>query len=94
MNRNDLLLQQHLPTLMVPKFEALSPLRENASRFLMSEKGLWIESKTPWGLFRKPLYESQRTLPYGQVKEEIELSCGSIPLTLVEHRHTGASGCQ
>ncbi len=84
MNRNDQLLQQHLPILMVPKYEPLSPLRENASRFLMSEKGLWIESRTPWGLFRKPLFESPRALPYGQVKEEIGLSCGAIPLTLVE----------
>ncbi len=84
MNGNDLLLQQHLPTLMVPKFEALSALRENASRFLMSAEGLWIESKTAWGRFMKPLYASPRALPYGQVKEEIELFCGTIPLNLVE----------
>lgn len=80
MNRKDLLLQSHLPTLMVPRFEALPSLLENHSRLLMAKDGLWIEAKTAWGAFIKRIFESPRPLPYGSIKEKTTLLSGPIPM--------------
>ncbi len=84
MNRKDLLLQEHLPTFMVPRFEPLPPLQESRSRLLMAKDGLWIETRTPWGEFIKRIFESPRILPYGSVAEKTELLSGPIPMRLQE----------
>ncbi|MFQ5779536.1 MAG: PRTRC system protein A [Nitrospiria bacterium] len=92
MNRKDLLLQKHLPTVMVPRFEPLPPLPENRSRLLMAKDGLWIEVKTPWGLFIKRIFESSRHLPYGSVRERTELLSGPIPIRFLEQFVNQANG--
>ncbi len=91
MNRKDLLLQNHLPTVMVPRFEPLPLLQEKCSRLLMAADGLWIETKTAWGTFIKRIFESSRPLPYGSVKKRVELLTGPIPMRLLERFVTQAN---
>ncbi len=84
MNRKDILLQNHLPTLMVPQFESLPELQKNRSRLLIADDGLWIEAKTAWGVLIKRIFESPRPLPYGSVEEKTALLSGAIPIRFLE----------
>ena len=84
MNTKDEILQTRLPTVMVPVFEPLPALKAGETRLVVAEDGLWIEAESGFGHFRRPLWQSRRNLPYGQVEALSQLYCGRIPLKLIE----------
>ena len=99
MNLKDELLQTHLPTVMVPRFEPLPALKAGETRLVMAEDGLWIETEAGFGHFRRPLWKSRRNLPYGKVEALSQLRCGRIPLKLIERfaeqaNHWTEWGCE
>jgi len=69
MNRKDLILQNHLPTVMAPKFEEIIPCEIGKTRLVMGHDGLYIETNQIWGRLVRKLWHSDRLLPYGVVKE-------------------------
>jgi PRTRC genetic system protein A len=70
LNAKDTLLMSQFPTLMVPRFEPLSPCETHKTRLLMANDGLYIETVQPWGRIVSNLWQSHpRTLPYGKVQE-------------------------
>lgn len=74
MNRKDEIRQKLFPTVMVPKFEHLTPCPINQSRLLIGSTGLFLESVMPWGRIVTQLWENHRSvnLPYGDVEEYYE----------------------
>lgn len=84
MNRKDEILQTRLPTVMAPRFEPLPALNAGETRLVMAGDGLWIEAEGGFGHFRRPLWRSDRNLPYGRVEACSQLRCGPIPLKLIE----------
>jgi PRTRC genetic system protein A len=70
MNPYDVSLRAHLPTVMVPRYEALSPCPQGRMRLLMAQDGLYLEASTPWADLRLPLWRTQRILPYGPVEPQ------------------------
>jgi PRTRC genetic system protein A len=69
MNRKDLILQNHFPTIMVPKYEEIIPCETGKTRLIMGHDGLYIETNQIWGCLVKKLWHSDRQLPYGIVEE-------------------------
>ena len=78
LNGKDRILQELLPTVMVPAFGLLPGLNEETIRFLMAQSGLWLEAKPAWGHFRYPLWYSARPLPYGEIESLTSLISGPI----------------
>ena len=72
MNR-DLLLQQKFPTIMVPKYGQLIPCELHMTRLLMARKGLYLQTKQPFGEFICQIWKPPRPLPYGDVEEVDEI---------------------
>lgn len=91
MNPKDEILQKQLPTLMVPVYEPLPALWEGHARFLMTRDGLWIEAKTVWAHFTRPIWRSKRVLPYGALSQVNILYCKRIPMTFIEQFVTQAN---
>jgi PRTRC genetic system protein A len=69
MNRKDLILQNHLPTVMAPKYEEIVPCETGKTRLVMGHDGLYIETCQIWGCLVRKLWHSERQLPYGVVEE-------------------------
>lgn len=70
LNMSDQILQQLVPTVMVPRYEDLAPLEKNGHRYLIAEDGLYIEVRRPWLHCIWPVPEADGlTLPYGPIKE-------------------------
>ena len=80
----DTALQALTPTVMVPRFGALTPLAESGHRFLMANDGVWLEVRRPWLHLIHPL-ASQRVvaMPYGALAPVMQMSFGKLPLELV-----------
>jgi PRTRC genetic system protein A len=75
MNTKDQLIQQRFPTIMVPRYEELSPCPLHGTRLLIAKGGLYLETAQPFGRFRRLLWDaSDRDLPYGEVEEVDELA--------------------
>jgi len=69
MNTQDSLLQKHMPTVMVPKYEDLAPCDQGMTRLLRGHSGLYLETRQRWGRLVRMLWQSDRNLPYGDVEE-------------------------
>lgn len=69
MNRKDLILQNHLPTVMAPKYEKIAPCETGKTRLIMGHNGLYIETNQVWGRLVRKLWHSERQFPYGLVEE-------------------------
>ncbi|MGD0237645.1 MAG: PRTRC system protein A [Syntrophorhabdales bacterium] len=75
MNTKDQLIQQRFPTIMVPRYEELSPCLLHGTRLLVAKGGLYLETAQPFGRFRRRLWDaSDRELPYGEVEEVDEFA--------------------
>ena len=68
-NLKDRLIQERFPTIMVPRYEELSPCPLHQTRLLMAHRGLYIDTAQPFGRFRRCLWIADRELPYGEVEE-------------------------
>ena len=69
MNPIDTVLQREFATVIVPTREPLEDCPMRKTRLLMAQDGLYIETRQPWGHYRKLLWESPRHLPYGTLEE-------------------------
>lgn len=67
MNTLDALLQSVAPMVMVPRYEALTPIQPDSHRFLAGSDGIYLEVDRPWlhGVF--PYGASGLAFPYGKV---------------------------
>jgi len=84
LNPIDVALQAVTPTVMVPRYEPLRPLGESGHRFLAARDGLWIEVRRPWLHAVLPVVRQEGVpMPYGWLKQFVELSCGRVPGRLV-----------
>lgn len=81
----DQALQSVVPTVMVPKFSDLEPLSRPGHRFLMAQDGVWIEALTPWCHVRRRLVtQGTVPMPYGAVEELFDLTCGPLPMGMLQ----------
>lgn len=69
---------------MVPAYDPLPALANGYARLLMARDGLWIEAKTVWCHFVRPIWRSMRVLPYGALSPVSTLYCKIIPISLIE----------
>ncbi|MFL9886803.1 PRTRC system protein A [Paraburkholderia agricolaris] len=85
MNVIDLTLQRSMPSVMVPKREAIEPMATNGERLLIAANGVFIEIRRSWlRLVRRvATYSVATAIPYGDVDEQTQLVCGAIPASLV-----------
>lgn len=85
MDPRDIAIQATTPAVMVPKYSEFEPLAHNGHRFLNASNGLWIEARRPWFHLTMPLaIQDMVPMPFGQLKEELELHYGKIPKILIE----------
>lgn len=85
MNARDLALQGLTPTVMVPAFETMACLDRPGHRFLVSRNGLWIELRRAWLHARLPVaLQDAVPMPYGEVTQVVDLSCGRVPKELLD----------
>lgn len=85
MDPRDQLLQQLAPTVMVPRFGALKPLQAVSHRFLQGANGLFLEVRRAWLYARVKLQDAGPVaMPYGEVTEQFEMTCGPVPLSLIQ----------
>ena len=69
----DSIIQKHFPTVMVPKVRPLKKCEIGGVRFLMSEDGLYLDTKQQWGSLTRKLWEPPVPLPYGKVQQQDSL---------------------
>ena len=94
MDPRDQMLQQLTPTVMVPRFGALEPLQRVSHRFLQGANGLFLEVRRAWLYARVKLQEAGPVaMPYGEVSEAFEMTCGPVPLDLIQ-RFSGSARTQ
>ncbi len=74
LNLKDRLIQERFPTVMVHKYQDLSPCPLHHTRLLMARGGLYIDTSQPFGKFRRCLWFADRDLPYGEVAEVDDFS--------------------
>lgn len=77
----DVMLANHTPVVVVPKFGEFEPLDRNGHRFLAAADGLWLEARRAWGRVVWPVaQQSAVKMPFGQVKRTVELAFGQVPV--------------
>lgn len=83
----DEVLQRQLPIIAAPKFKDFTPLQTTGDRFVVTDRGLVLESKRPWVRAVVPVTkgEPSRPIPFGAGPEfGVTLLCGRIPQELQE----------
>ncbi|MEM5373237.1 PRTRC system protein A [Paraburkholderia azotifigens] len=85
MNPLDQVLQRSFPSVMVPTREAVAPMSASGERLLVASNGVFLEINRPWIRLVRLLGEFRwrSPIPYGEVKVETEVRCGSVPAELV-----------
>lgn len=63
----DKITRDHFPAVMVPKYSPLEKCPMGKTRLLMAVDGLYIETRQPWGILIRRLWDAPRALPYGPV---------------------------
>lgn len=79
----DQVVQQELPTMMVPRFGSFEPLAQQGQRLLMAKDGMWLEVRLSWLYARLPyrlLGSHLPPLPYGTLTRAIEWTASVIPV--------------
>ncbi len=80
----DLLLQEQVPTVMVPRFGEFEPLAQNGRRFLSASDGLWLEVKMEWLHLVWPLARQDIVaMPYGILEKRADFLYGEFPIELI-----------
>ena len=85
MNPIDFALQGSFPSVMVPTREPAAPMTGPGERLLVASNGVFLEISRPWVRLVRRLatYAWCTPVPYGEVAEQTELHCGSVPAELV-----------
>lgn len=87
----DLLLQEQVPTVMVPRFGEFRPLAKNGRRFLSASDGLWLEVRTDWLHVTWPLTQQSRVaMPYGSLEKKVDFLYSSLPVDLISRFYAEA----
>lgn len=87
----DLLLQEQLPTVMVPRFGGFEPLAQNGRRLLSASDGLWLEVRTDWLHVVWPLAQQTKVVcPYGFLEKRVEFLYSTFPVDLVGRFYSDA----
>lgn len=69
----DEIIQNHFPTVMMPKQTDLPELETGKTRLIMADDGVYIETCQLWGKIIRQLWSSPRKLPYGSIVERNDL---------------------
>jgi PRTRC genetic system protein A len=85
MNPIDLTLQQSFPSVMVPRHEPVAAMSAPGERLLIAANGVFLEINRPWVRLVRLLgaFDWRTPVPYGDMVEQTELLCGSVPAELV-----------
>lgn len=73
MNPLDANIQSLVPTVMVPRYEELDPIRPDSHRYLAATDGMYVEIDRPWINVVLKTSESAFALPYGAVSPRCNL---------------------
>lgn len=87
MTTMDQLMQRQFPTVLMPRYGDLEPLRETGDRFILGSDTLKLEISRPWLHAVVNLAPSgfARSLPYGRApRDSITLRCGVVPRALLD----------
>lgn len=74
----DQLVQEHVPTVMVPSHSALPGLAAFGHRFLVARDGLWLDVHRPQASLRLQAAPADAPLPYGRVGQTAEFPFGKL----------------
>lgn len=78
-------IQNALPTVMVPLHLPFEPLADDGARILAASDGFWYEVKTPWLYLRIQIAEQNLVqVPYGSISPHIKLAFSEYPVELFE----------
>jgi PRTRC genetic system protein A len=85
MHPADAVLQQSMPSVMVPRFGALPAMQTYGERVLIGGDAVYLEIYRPWVRLVRKLggYFHVTALPYGNGDEATDLHCGRIPPDLI-----------
>lgn len=75
----DLTIQQTFPTVIAPREGLLAPADKAGTRYVAASDGLWREVTLPWIRVVHKIAASEFRLPYGVVKETVEIEVEAIP---------------
>lgn len=78
----DLTIQQTFPTVIAPREGLLAPADKAGTRYVTANDGLWREVTLPWIRVVHQIAVSDFKLPYGSVKEEVDIKFEAIPRVL------------
>lgn len=84
--REDQLVLDQLPAVMVPPTSVLPRLDKNGQRLLMAREGTYLEVRRDWlyAVRRCATFREGLQVPYGRVLETIELAGRTVPRDLIE----------
>lgn len=75
LNQIDALLHAQFPTVMMPKFGALSVMEKAGHRFIMAKNGVWTQIKRSWlNVFLLIMPAARVPLPYGEVDASLTIT--------------------
>lgn len=87
----DQIIQEHVPTVMAPRFNALPPLDKIGHRFIVAANGLWLEVNRHWLHVSLPVSPpASVTVPYGLIEKKIEIRCPAIPVAFLREFYAAA----
>lgn len=89
MDVRDMVLQQTMPTVMVPLFGKFEPLATAGNRILAAKSGFWVEARRPGIYIRQPIaLQKAVALPYGDVTATLETQFSHLGHVLQEFVET------
>ncbi|ABE47360.1 PRTRC system protein A [Polaromonas sp. JS666] len=82
----DAIIQSQFPTVLAPRFEALSPLETTGDRFILTRHQVLMEVSRPWlHAIQAISAPFARQTPYGAgPRLGIKLRCGPVPKALLD----------
>lgn len=84
MDKRDVLLQQTIPTIMVPLHSPLKEPEQPGDRILIAKNGVFIECYRKWGHFIRKIGDvGPVTLPYGECQSQTRLRAAKLPRDLL-----------
>lgn len=82
MNKKDLMLQQLLPTVMMPLHEPLDRPEAPCDRIVIAANGTFLEVIRKWGYFVRRIGNINYRLPYGNFHNITQLNVPKVPREL------------
>lgn len=91
----DVVVQQELPTVLVPRFGEFVALAQQGQRLLLASDGIWLEVNTGWLYARVPyqlLSPQLPVLPYGHIEQMLLFKAGPVPVGFLKRFVATAKG--